>query len=174
MRIRYSREREPLGTGGALKLAAQGTSAEHLVAMNGDSILDADLGALISMHLDRHASATIALAQAPEASRFGRVEYDDRGRVTGFIEKGSSGPGWINAGLYVLDRTVLEEMPEGQISLEQEVFPQILSGGGLFAKPFPGFFVDMGIPSDYQRLAGDPQLLSKWSAASPPAKELQC
>lgn len=173
--IRYSREREPLGTGGALKLAAQVTSAEHLVALNGDSILDADLGALVAMHLDRRARATIALAHAPDASRFGRVEYDDCGRVTRFIEKGSRGPGWINGGIYVLDRTILEGMSEGKVSLEQEVFPQILDGGGLFAKAFSGFFVDMGIPSDFQLLAGDPQRLSKWSAvATPTPKEFQC
>jgi NDP-sugar pyrophosphorylase family protein len=181
VQLRYSRETEPLGTGGALKRALALTSSPHVIALNGDSLVEADLASLIQLHVGRGAAATIALAHVDDAYRFGRVEIDEQGVVTRFSEKGATGPGWINAGLYILSRSVLEGIPDGMVSIEHEVFPHLLGGKpGLLAKPFPGFFIDMGIPSDYQKLANDTGYLKNRFAGStvlgpsPLSKESSC
>jgi D-glycero-alpha-D-manno-heptose 1-phosphate guanylyltransferase len=154
--IRYSREHQALGTGGALKLATNLTSAPHVVVLNGDSIMQADIPALVRFHAERRAQATMALAHIDDAMRFGRVSIDRSNRVTSFVEKGIEGAGMINGGVYVINRSLLEILPEGKVSLEQDIFPRI---DGLYALPFRGFFTDMGIPADYLRLVNQPEWL---------------
>jgi D-glycero-alpha-D-manno-heptose 1-phosphate guanylyltransferase len=156
MDIRYSREPHPLGTGGALKLAGKLAQASYCIALNGDSILQADIPALVRFHLARNARATMALAHTDDATRFGRVQTDAEGRVTRFVEKGQDGGGSINGGIYVINREVLEGIPDGQVSIERDVFPSL---DCLYAKPFDGFFTDIGVPADYLRLANQPEWL---------------
>ena len=163
VRIRYSREMQALGTGGALKLASRLARGENAVALNGDSFLYADLAALRKLHVSSNAAVTLALACVSDTSRFGRVETDGNGRVTEFAEKEAGGqsrgrPGHINAGVYVLSRAALDAIPEtGKVSLEYDVLPLLLtSPRGIYALSFDGFFVDMGLPNDYMALAENP------------------
>lgn len=156
MDVRYSREPRALGTGGALKLGASLIHAPYYVALNGDSILQADIPSLVRFHQAHNARATMALAHTADAARFGGVQTDPDGRVTRFVEKGHSGSGSINGGIYVINGDVFEAIPEGRVSIEQEVFPSL---DGLYAKPFSGFFLDIGIPDDYLRLANHPDWL---------------
>ncbi|HLA62802.1 MAG TPA: hypothetical protein VK610_00125, partial [Rhodothermales bacterium] len=98
----------------------------------------------------------------PDAARYGRAAMagapgdGDPVRVTGFMEKGAGGPGWINAGAYALEPDVLAGVPEGvAVSLERDLFPGLAAAGALAAAPFPAApFLDIGTPEDYARAPG--------------------
>ena len=158
--VSYSVEQELLGTAGALKHAAPALGDSTFLVMNGDSFFDIPLGDLFSFHASHGGAATIALARTTSTARFGTVRIDPQGRVTDFAEKQEgSGSGLINAGLYVFGPAMLDLIPDRQrVSLEQDVFPQLV-GSGLFGRPFDGFFVDIGVPSDYAKLCAEPDQL---------------
>jgi histidinol-phosphate phosphatase family protein len=150
MRVHYSRELTPLGTGGALRAAMPRIKTDSVLVMNGDSFCEVDLHALAAAHQTRRAEATIVLTEVPDTQRFGRVQIDGGGHVLGFEEKGThSGPGWINAGVYLLDRRLLETIPADRaVSLEKEVFPAWI-GRGLYGHPVRGRFLDIGTPQSF-------------------------
>jgi len=160
LRLSYSYESEPLGTGGALKLAESLIHSEDFLVMNGDSFFNIDLKVLIRYHQKKKALVTIALAQVDNTQRYGTVEVDRKGRIVRFLEKmKGEQAGLINGGIYVFQRKVLELIPEGRpVSLEYEVFPKLI-GKGFYGLPFQGYFVDIGVPEDYLRLQADPSRL---------------
>jgi NDP-sugar pyrophosphorylase family protein len=150
--IQYSKELEPLGTGGAIKLAQSriGNASEFLV-MNGDSFLEIDLAPFIQFHRDRQAFISIAVVRVEDSSRYGTVQIDRDHQVTGFMEKaGSTGPGLINAGVYLFSPEVLQSIPEGRSSLEKDLFPRLI-GKGVCAYECHGMFIDIGTPEDYSK-----------------------
>jgi NDP-sugar pyrophosphorylase family protein len=150
--IVYSREDQPLGTAGALRLAGRHlqNAAEFLV-MNGDSFLEADFSQLVRFHRDRQGLASMAVVPVQDASRYGTVGVDSGGRVIGFAEKtGGNRPGLINAGVYVFEHAIFEHIPLGPASLERDVFPHILDQG-VYALEQRGLFIDIGTPEDYAR-----------------------
>lgn len=150
--IEYSNESEPLGTGGALKLAGRHVSrTSDLLVMNGDSFLEMDFNELIGFHHWHGGVATVAVVPVDDAHRFGTVRFDSAGRVVEFAEKtGINRPGWINGGVYVFSHTVFDHIPEGKQSLETDVFPRLLSHG-VYASQQRGRFIDIGTPADYER-----------------------
>jgi NDP-sugar pyrophosphorylase family protein len=118
--------------------------------MNGDSYCEVDLGAMLAWHGSRRAEATIALTRRPDARGFGRVSLDPDGCLTGFQEKTDEpGAAWVNAGIYLLSRAVLESIPaERPVSVEHDVFPRWV-GRGLFGYRAEGAFIDIGTPDSY-------------------------
>lgn len=147
--LETSVESTPLGTGGALKAALPLLSGNPILVLNGDSYADADLESLASSHRRRHARATMLLAKVDDASRYGRVEIDAGKTVIAFSEKTATGPGLINAGIYVLERAVVEEIPSDRpVSLERETFPSMI-GRGFFGEPGEFAFTDIGTPESY-------------------------
>jgi NDP-sugar pyrophosphorylase family protein len=161
LRVRYSPEPEPLGTGGALRLALPQLGGTTCLALNGDSFFDVDLARLLAFHRRKGALATIAAVSVAEPQRYGGLDIDADGSVRRFIEKGAApgGTGSINAGVYILDRAVLDGIPEGRpVSLEREVFPG-LTDGRLYAMPSDGYFVDIGLPADYAAVDANPERL---------------
>jgi NDP-sugar pyrophosphorylase family protein len=93
----------------------------------------------------------MAVVPVADTGRYGTVRVDSTGRVLGFTEKaGASGPGLINAGVYVFNRAIFEHIPEGPVSLEKNVFPFILDRG-VYALGQRGIFIDIGTPEDYAR-----------------------
>lgn len=152
LEISYSRELEPLGTAGAIKLAQSqlGDVSEFLV-MNGDSFLEIELQPFLQFHRDHRALASLAVVGVEDSSRYGTVQIDPDQKVIGFVEKaGSNGPGLINAGIYVFSPQVFESIPPGRSSLEKDVFPRLL-GKGVYAQQQSGIFIDIGTPEDYAR-----------------------
>jgi NDP-sugar pyrophosphorylase family protein len=147
----YSQESEPRGTGGALRLALPFMRCDSAIVLNGDSYCRADLAAFVRFYRERRAQAALVLVEAPDVQRFGQVSVDAEGRLLRFEEKGnSSGPGWINAGIYLLSQEVLRSIPREQpVSLEREVFPRWL-GRGLLGFRQPGRFLDIGTPDSYR------------------------
>ena len=150
--IEYSKEELPLGTGGAVKLAGRflRDSPEFLV-LNGDSFLEFDLPGLMDFHRRHNAIATMAVLRVENASRYGTVDADPNGRVTGFAEKtGREVRGLVNGGIYIFNHAVLQHIPEGPASLERDLFPRLLDQG-VYAQEQHGKFIDIGTPADYAR-----------------------
>jgi len=156
MRVRCVREDEPLGTGGALAFAAREAGiASPFLALNGDTFFGGDLRALAQST----ALVTLALARVDDARRFGRValaDGEDPVRITGFEEKGATtGPAWINAGVYHIAPDVLAGIePNTFVSFERDVMPELVARGTLAGVRFPEApFLDIGTPEDYNRAA---------------------
>lgn len=150
-RIAYSVEPEPLGTAGALKYAESRFEGDRFFVVNGDSLADVSLAALLAFHSEKHAAMTLATVPVESTGRFGSVEIDAEGRVTGFREKAETGHGVheVNAGVYVMERALLEEIPAARkVSLEREIFPA-LAGRGLYGFKTGGSFIDIGVPDDF-------------------------
>ena len=146
----YSEETEPLGTGGALRHALPHLGAGPCFVLNGDSCCATPLAPLWQHHALRGARATLLATLVPDAARFGRLEADATGHVTGFHEKdGRHAPAWINAGVAVVARGVVERIPPARpASLEHEVWPALI-GQGLIVLRRVAPFVDIGTPEDF-------------------------
>jgi D-glycero-alpha-D-manno-heptose 1-phosphate guanylyltransferase len=149
--LKYSVESEPLGTGGAMRLAGALTSAREVFVLNGDTYLELDFGKMLDAHLDAGASLTLAVCHVSDVKRYGALEMG-KGIVTGFHEKGRSGPGWINGGSYVLGPELRTRFPRhGAFSFEQDVLLPDVAGIRPLAYPAHGLFIDIGVPEDYAR-----------------------
>ena len=151
MTLAYSRELTPLGTAGAVAYALPHIKTETALVANGDCFFEADLNQMLAWHESRRADATILLTKVNDVSRFGSVDTDASGAVRAFREKGGSGPGWINAGVYLLKRSMIETIPKGRpVSIEKEVFPSWIDKG-LCAWRGEGNFLDIGTAESYAR-----------------------
>jgi D-glycero-alpha-D-manno-heptose 1-phosphate guanylyltransferase len=150
LRLNYSLEPTPLGTAGALRLALPLFNSNPVLVMNGDSYCDANLREFWLWHGARHARATLLLSKVLDTDRFGQVQVDRDGKVTDFKEKDSGqGLGWVNAGIYLLSRDLLAEIPaNGAVSLERDVFPNWI-GRGLYGFQSEARFMDIGTPEAY-------------------------
>lgn len=158
-RIRYVIEPEPRGTAGAIRFAAEELGDEldeRFLALNGDVLTDLDLGALLRAHEEHGARATIGLHPVQDSSAYGLVRSGAGGRVDEFLEKtGEQVPGEVNAGMYVLERSVLELVEAGsKVSIERDVFPRLV-GEGLYGLPLDGYWMDIGTPERYLQAGWD-------------------
>jgi NDP-sugar pyrophosphorylase family protein len=158
IRLRYSFEKEPLDTGGAIKNAEQMISTDFLV-LNGDVIFSGlDLDKLIYAHKKSDSLATVVLARSRTPTRFGAVEVDEMNRVVTFVEKPrrQQGEAWVNAGVYVIRPSVLSRIPKGRrTSLELDIFPRLMREGTIFGYKHDGYWADVGTPEDYLRVQKD-------------------
>ncbi len=156
LEIDYSMESAPLGTGGAIRLALDRVPSSPVLVMNGDSFCETQLANLFVAYdqaLTRCPTpAVLTLAEVPDTLRYGRVEADSQNRIVAFREKGISGPGKVNAGIYLLHRSLIESLPSGEsLSLERDLFSKWLAAGMLFAHPATvKRFIDIGTPESYQ------------------------
>jgi len=159
IRLRYSFEKEPLDTGGAIKNAESMIGSDFLT-LNGDIIFsELDLDKLIYAHKKTNASATVVLAKSTTPTRFGAVELDEQGRIVNFVEKPRkqiAGETWVNAGVYVITPSVLSKISKGRrTSLELDVFPKLMREGSIFGYRHEGYWADVGTPEDYLRVQKD-------------------
>ena len=133
IRLRYLEEPRPLGTGGALKFA-EDLLDERFFMLNGDTLTDLDLTAQLEAHERTSARVTLALVPVADPSAYGLVRLDDDGAVTAFVEKPSPDQvdtNLINAGAYIIERSVLDGMPPAgtNVSIERDVFPTLVGRG---------------------------------------------
>ena len=151
LNLLYSRETLPKGTAGALRMALPHLKTDTVLVMNGDSFCEADFRAFREWHLARQAEATLLLSRVEDTGRYGRVGVDADGFVLSFDEKGANrGPGWINAGIYLLSRDLFFTIPPDRaVSMEHEVFPRWI-GRGLYGYRSEGRFLDIGTPEAYR------------------------
>jgi NDP-sugar pyrophosphorylase family protein len=152
VRLAWSVEPEPLGTGGALRFAAAHLDGPALV-LNGDTLLDCDPWTLERARWERGAEGAVALYRVDDAASRGRVECGPGGRVERFVEKdpGFRGPAWVNGGLYALSTRVWARIPAGVCSLERDVLPGLARDGRLTGLESAGEFHDIGTPEDWAR-----------------------
>jgi mannose-1-phosphate guanylyltransferase len=148
----YRVEAEPLGTGGAVRFAAEGIRGPFY-AVNGDSLREADLSELARFHRERGAKATILLTPVEDPTRYGLVRLERDGRVQSFLEKPRPeeiDTNLINAGVYVLEPEVLDLIPSDRaVSIEREVFPRLVAEGSCYGLALPGYWLDVGTPKSY-------------------------
>ncbi len=163
VRLRYVTEPEPLGTAGPLRLALdQDGLEEQVLVVNGDVLTDIDLGAQLDFHRRAGALATLALVAVEDTSAYGLVPTAPDGEVEGFLEKVDAGASAdpaptdrVNAGAYVLERSVAELVPPGRaVSFEREIFPSLV-GKGLFGHLDEGYWIDIGTPERYLEATRD-------------------
>ena len=151
--IDYAIEDTPLGTGGAIQLALQQARESSVLILNGDTYLDANYSLMLSHHLNARSSMTMAVTRVGDIARYGGVVLE-AGRVSSFLEKGNSGPGWINAGAYVLERDFpWPAQLASRFSFETDVLAPFVGQIHPVAFPCEGYFLDIGIPEDLDRAA---------------------
>jgi NDP-sugar pyrophosphorylase family protein len=159
VRLSYAVEEEPLGTAGGVRNAVDDTDG-RVLALNGDILTDADLGAMLAFHETRGSAATLYLTRVPDPTAFGLVELAEGGRIRRFIEKPDPSQvttDTVNAGIYVIDKPLLARVPRGRaVSIEREFFPGLLED----RLPFFGwvaehYWLDIGNPAKYRQGALD-------------------
>jgi len=183
LKIAYSYEEEPLGTGGAIRNALPKILEEEVLVLNADTYFPMDYQGLLRFHQENDGDFSLATRAIEDISRYGAVRRDAAGRILAWNEKlgdggqqpgegskqpiegnaqqaASSSPkslsGEINGGIYVMKKSLVAEIPEGKQSLEQDCIPKWLSEGKrIFGLPFHGYFMDIGIPKDYQQFITD-------------------
>jgi NDP-sugar pyrophosphorylase family protein len=174
IRLHYNLEETPLGTGGAVKDAERFFAGDEVIVFNGDILTDHDLSALIDFHHSKGAAATLTLHPVPRPNPYGVIETDSEKRITAFKEpsiaakKAASGltagaaGGFddINAGMYVLDSRVFEDVPQGEPwSFERQLFPSLIERGApIYGIRSTGYWLDIGHP--YQYLEANRAVLS--------------
>ena len=159
MKLRYVVEPMPLGTGGAIRYAGDSLT-ESVVVFNGDVLTQVDLRAVLALHRERKAKATIVLTPVENPRAYGLVETDAQGNVQRFLEK----PGedeitcnTINAGIYILEPDTFDRIPKDTAwSIERSFFPSLIERGETFvAYVYDGYWIDIGTPAKYLQVHRD-------------------
>lgn len=149
--LAYSIETEPLGTGGAIALALKQIAGSHCFVVNGDTFLELDYKVMLASHLEEKSILTVAVLKVPDASRYGALDIEGK-RIRGFFEKGRSGPGTINGGIYLISSDLISRynLP-ASFSFETDLLMPHVRQLRPLAFPTEGLFIDIGVPEDYLR-----------------------
>ena len=147
--IVYSKESNPMGTGGALLNAEQYIATNYALVMNGDSFVECDFRDYYYWHIKVGANISMIVKETSDTSRYGSLSLGEKDRITQFQEKVCNyerAGKFINAGVYLMDHQIFQKIPKTfPVSLEKEVFPNLLSDG-LFGYRIDGHFIDIGTP----------------------------
>lgn len=157
--LRFVVEPELLGTAGALRYALPDEGDRFLV-LNADIVHSFPVQKLWAFHLEKGSQATIGLVEVEDPSAYGSVQIDAEGRVRAFREKPRAGEAvgrWVNAGIYIFERSFLESIPRGEkLSLERDIFPRRLAEGvKIYGLPLKGYWQDIGTRDRYLKLHQD-------------------
>ena len=153
MELVYAIEEEPLGTGGGIHLAMQKVRGEQAAMLNGDTFFKVDLHELEAFHAQKQAGISIALRRLRKFDRYGTVEIMGDGLVTNFREKAYREQGLINGGVYVISKDFWDNLDilGPKFSFEKDVLEKYLSQGKIYGEEFSDYFIDIGIPEDYEK-----------------------
>lgn len=156
LNIEIIEEERPMGTGGAIGFAKSKVNRGAIV-FNGDVLFEVDLKKVIKEHKESKASGTIMAISVEDPSRYGVILMDEKGRIKEFLEKVKNPPSnWINAGLYILEREILEEIPDIPCSIERDVFPQLLKKGfPIHCYKYKGYWKDIGTIQSFKEASYD-------------------
>ncbi|MEU8568053.1 NDP-sugar synthase [Streptomyces pathocidini] len=164
LELDYVVEDEPLGTGGAIRGAAEKLRSkgnEPVLIFNGDILSDLDIAGLREGHRESGADVTLHLTRVPDPRAFGLVSTDADGRILDFLEKpdasGPIGAAQVNAGCYVFTRSVIDRIPPGRaVSVEREVFPELVASGAYLRGVLDGdYWLDLGTPAAFIQGSAD-------------------
>lgn len=156
VKVSYAYEEELLGTAGAIKNAGRFVTEDTFFVLNADTFYQMDYGRLLRVKAENRLEMALVLREVPDISRYGAAVLDGA-MLAGFNEKtAEKRPGTINGGVYLMNRELLSEIPEGKVSLENEMIPKWMAEGkrlGGFVND--GYFIDIGIPEDYFKFQAD-------------------
>lgn len=159
--IRYVIEQEPLGTGGGLQLAMQQAREDDVIVLNGDTMFRAGLDTLLRFHQDHQAKVSLALKPMHHFDRYGVVVLDQNQRITSFEEKQFREEGLINGGIYVIDRrSFLARVLPQRFSFEKDYLEAFVGSGLFYGLAVDDYFIDIGVPEDYNKAQEDFKQLS--------------
>ncbi len=166
-KITFSIEENPLGTAGPVRLAKDLLEDEPFVVVNGDIVSDISLNQMIKSHMANRAKATVSLTKVPDARPYGTAEVNDAGRITKFDEKSNKRKSQaINAGVYVLDPSVIQLIPPAiPTSMEHMIFPKLVQDGGIWGWKHTGYWYDIGTIPEYFR--ANKELLTRFHSGRP-------
>ncbi|MBF0343580.1 MAG: nucleotidyltransferase family protein [Nitrospirae bacterium] len=152
LKLSYSIEDEPLGTGGAIKKAMTNVDAQDIFVLNGDTLFLADLASLYDFYRSNDCEFAIALKPMRDFDRYGVVVVDQNHRIVGFEEKKHRESGLINGGVYVIKTGVFGglDLP-ASFSLEKDVLEQYFKTRRFYAFGFDSYFIDIGVVQDYEK-----------------------
>jgi D,D-heptose 1,7-bisphosphate phosphatase len=151
--IIYSKENEPLGTGGAIKKALSLCKEENVFVLNGDTFFDLDLAELMNKHIKYSADVTLSLKKMYEFDRYGKVLVE-KNRVVGFTEKTFTKKGFVNGGIYVVKNNLLNCL-EDKFSFEKDFLEQKFKNLKIYSYVSKSYFIDIGVPEDYKKAIYD-------------------
>jgi D-glycero-alpha-D-manno-heptose 1-phosphate guanylyltransferase len=159
-RIDYVVETEPLGTGGGIALALKQTLKDDVFVLNGDTMFRADLNKMMEFHLSKKSATTLALKFLQNFERYGVVKVDDNSCIQSFEEKKYYDKGLINGGIYIINKSLFEgkKLPE-KFSFEQQYLEQFVNEGNFYGFLSEAYFIDIGVPNDYEQAQIDFQKL---------------
>lgn len=158
IKISYTKEVEPLGTGGGIRLAMEKCTEENVLVLNGDSFFEVELIAYNKQHEDKRADCSLALRKVENAARYGTIVHGLNNSIVRFKEKDEQEqPGLINGGVYILNRKLyLEKTEQGKaFSIEKDFYEKRANELKICGYEYDGYFIDIGIPDDYKKAQVD-------------------
>lgn len=158
IKISYTTEKLPLGTGGGIRLALEKCSTSNVLVLNGDSFFDVDLETFHLKHSHSHAQFSLALREVDNASRYGTITLGNSNSIIAFKEKDNlEHSGLINGGVYILNRELFLEQTQANtpFSIEKDFYETRISELNIFGFEYEGYFIDIGIPEDYKKAQDD-------------------
>ncbi len=153
-KVVYAIEKSLLGTGGAIRNALAHTRSHEVLVVNGDTLFEVDIAAMIASHRAHQANLTLALKPMRDFNRYGTVRLNDEQRVIGFDEKKYQAEGLINGGVYLMNQTLFDGLANplpNKFSFETDFLEVYLQQLKIYGFPSSGYFIDIGIPDDYNR-----------------------
>ncbi|MFN0274748.1 MAG: nucleotidyltransferase family protein [Chitinophagales bacterium] len=155
LKISYSKEDEPLGTGGGIKHALGKIKSDRCYVLNGDTFFKVDLKQFEEFHQTHKADLSIALKPMINFDRYGTVEVNEHGKVIAFREKKYVREGLINGGVYIMEKDFIPKKLKGVFSFEKDVLEPETAKGKIFGMLSPTYFIDIGVPDDYDKAKND-------------------
>lgn len=158
IRISYTTEKVPLGTGGGIRLALEKCTTSNVLVLNGDSFFDIDIESYTIKHNSSNAQYSLALREIDNASRYGTIKLGKANSIIAFKEKdGIEHSGLINGGVYILNRELFlnQTQENGAFSIEKDFYESRNSELNIFGFKYEGYFIDIGIPEDYKKAQDD-------------------
>lgn len=158
MKISYTKEELPLGTGGGIRLAMEKCTTNEVLVLNGDSFFDVNLNLYFHEHDKKKADCSLALREVKNASRYGTIKLGNGNTIDSFNEKDNlNQPGLINGGVYILKKDVFVNKTQADqaFSIEKDFFEKRIQEVTIFGYEYDGYFIDIGIPEDYKKAQED-------------------
>jgi D-glycero-alpha-D-manno-heptose 1-phosphate guanylyltransferase len=152
MKLSYSVERSPLGTGGAIALGMEKVEEDEVFIINGDTFFNINLKEFREFHIKQNRKISLALKPMVNFDRYGKVELDNTNRIIKFFEKQSTSKGLINAGIYFADKNLTRLFPRTKkFSFEKDFLEMKLDKLNVGGYVADKYFIDIGIPDDFNR-----------------------
>ncbi len=151
MELLYSEETTPLLTGGAIKKALSLTGEQQVFVINGDTYFSPDLQAMRESYFEKEAELMVASKLMFDFERYGTLETDINNRILCFQEKKPMRQGYINGGVYLMDRGLLDHIDQTAFSFESDFMEKEVARRQFFSFPSDGYFIDIGVPEDYDK-----------------------